>query len=233
VRKKEWLGLNDEAVRRFHIHRLGLEKRLAGADAAEATRVLMEHLEPEQQSKDGPLGEMAATMVLHNGLRDKFFVVRASPHDDHEHGVDNLIINRATGEIVCGFDEVVGGADDPRVRAKEEKKRKAIARGGVRVDYGFTIDQGRVTKRSFDHLPVFSFRLEREEIDGLLTEAENGAAPGPQSKHTLERFFHDMDGQLAQSLAAPGVSPELKTLLASYRDGSLAEMREIVGTEVK
>lgn len=82
--------------------------------------------------------EMAITALLHKMLKERFIVVRASTFDDYKHGMDNLILDRETGAVICAFDEVIRNEGDAaKAPVKLEKIKKAALKGGNEAKYGF------------------------------------------------------------------------------------------------
>ena len=100
----------------------------------------------ENKEKDKSVQmEMATTALLVKILGDDFLVVRSATYDDYN-GVDNIILNKRTGEAVCAFDEVHEGGSGERTNTKKEKMKK-IARGdGAEISYGMSLDGGQLRR---------------------------------------------------------------------------------------
>ncbi len=81
----------------------------------------------EKEKNFGELWEKAKTVILNKIIGTEFIVVRASKHDDYENGVDNIIINKETGNVVCAFDEVSAeeGTEKEEVCGSEEGSRQS------------------------------------------------------------------------------------------------------------
>lgn len=112
--------------------------------------------------------EMAVTALLHKFIGKDFIVARASDYDDYKNGVDTVLIDKKTGAVICGFDEVLGSFGDNGGEIKEEKILKKMQSGGTALRYGATIEEGVLKKRSFDNLPTFYLSLSKEELMLLL-----------------------------------------------------------------
>ena len=67
----------------------------------------METWRRQQEAKDPNLTEMSLTLLLNKFLKKDFIVARASSYDDYNNGIDNVLIDKTSGEVLCGFDEVM------------------------------------------------------------------------------------------------------------------------------
>lgn len=125
--------------------------------------------------KEGELSSIAekvVTGVLHKILKDHFLVARTAPYDDYEHGIDNIIIDKETGAVICAFDEVLENESD-RDRGpskKIEKISKAAMSGGKKVEYGISIAGNKLTRTRITDLPVFYLPIEKRDISPLAAD---------------------------------------------------------------
>ena len=129
-----------------------------------------------QQSKDknpATITEMAVTASLHRLLSERFIVARASTYDDYRYGIDNVLIDKETGAVVCGLDEVLGHEGDDGASKKEEKIKKILAKGGASLKYGATLKDGKLERQSLKNIPTFYLSLSKEELDNLLKDLKN------------------------------------------------------------
>jgi len=128
--------------------------------------ILKRRREDKEKSKSGQM-EMGTTALLVKILGGDFFVFRSATYDDYN-GVDNIIVNKRTGEAVCAFDEVHEGGDGRRTDEKKVKMKK-IARGvGAEISYGMNLEGGQLRRAKMGNVPVFFLSLKREELDNLL-----------------------------------------------------------------
>lgn len=128
--------------------------------------------ENKAESKSGQM-EMAMTILLHKLLKDNFLVVRTSEYDDYVNGVDNLILNKETGDVICAFDEVHEGGRGERTEKKIEKIQKKAKKGGAKVNYGVSLAQGKIARASLGNIPVFYLGLRQDELESLLRNLGN------------------------------------------------------------
>jgi len=182
--------------------------------------------EEKKKNKNGQM-EMAVTGLLYKILKDDFLVVRATAHDDYKGGVDNIILNKRTGEAICAFDEVHEGGKGERTDGKIAKIQKVAARGGANVSYGIKLEDGKLQRAEMKNVPVFYLALKSDELVGLL----NGMDYNPDSPVTPKE--HEIFSQLTASLrdqlviltrqpAGKDLSPAIRNKLATF-EGLLGE----------
>lgn len=142
----------------------------------------------QKVAEENPMGrvwEMLATIILQKNLGKDFIVVRTSEYDDARYKVDNIILDRRTGHIVCAFDEI-GAATDERF---EEKKSKVLERnwqrGGADLKYGISFEEkaGKMALRkgSVYQIPLLYFAASKEDIKKTLGD--------PSSEKDIFRAF--------------------------------------------
>jgi hypothetical protein len=137
-----------------------------GADTvADLLRIWKEHKSLEKNSQM----EMAITLLLSKMLGNEFLVVRTAPIDDYDNGVDNIILDYTTGEVVGAFDEVHQSDNGERLSKKKEKIQKVADRGGAKVRYGLKLENGKLTRAELSGVPVFYLGLNSDELVGLVT----------------------------------------------------------------
>jgi hypothetical protein len=226
-RKAEWAGLDEPLQRQQEIQRLGLTEKVSRNTEDQITDAILRAQDIEQAGRSGNLAEVAATMLLHRGLREQFLVVRTAAYDDLKHGLDTMVVNKETGEVICAFDEVMGGENDPRVKEKQLRQQEAIERGGVDLDYGFTLSESKMIKRSFKNVPVFRLRLGRVEVNAALSECDTTEGLGPLGGQMLDGLLNELETQTNEYLASPKLQPAMREKLEQYRDGSLPLMRQV------
>lgn len=127
--------------------------------------IVVKHLEKKEESKSNQ-AEMIITALLHKVLKDKFLVVRASVFDDYKHGIDNLILDKETGAVICAFDEVLENQGDRERGAvkKIEKIKKSAIRGGTEAKYGISLKGEMLTRNHTRNIPVFYLTLESKDL---------------------------------------------------------------------
>lgn len=115
--------------------------------------------------------EMAITGLLHKMLKERFIVVRASTYDDYMHGMDNLILDRETGAVICAFDEVLRNeSDEPGASKKLDKVKRHALSGGRKAKYGIALEEGKLVRSPLEHVPVFFLELKSTDLENLAND---------------------------------------------------------------
>jgi hypothetical protein len=117
----------------------------------------------ENLLSDGERLEALKTIVFHKFLHKRFVIVRASFYDDVENYVDNLIVEKETGNIVCAFDEVsvISG------RAFAEKQERVLRnnKNGAKLKYGILLTKDGLKKGRIKNIPIFYLALPPDNIN--------------------------------------------------------------------
>lgn len=178
-------GANNPNTREFYRTEYGIQDQGG---------ILRRRRENIEKSKSGQM-EMATTALLVKILGDRFLVVRSATYDDYN-GVDNIILNKQTGEAVCAFDEVHEGGKG-ELTSDKEKKMKKIARGeGAEISYGMNLEGGQLRRAKMKNVPVFYLSLKREELDNLLDNMNFD--PGSQATDVENEIFSKLLKSLRQ-----------------------------------
>lgn len=151
--------------------------------------IVAKHLEKKEASKSNQ-AEIVITALLHKVLKDRFLVVRASVFDDYKHGIDNLILDKETGAVICAFDEVLENQGDRERGAvkKIEKIKKSAIRGGTEAKYGISLKEGQLTRAHTRNIPVFYLTLESKDLNELTDDLYNNEEMATEAESRL--FAH-------------------------------------------
>ncbi|MFZ4648954.1 MAG: hypothetical protein ACOYMB_05020 [Patescibacteria group bacterium] len=172
----------------------------------------------KKKSHPATITEMAATIVLHKFIGQDFIVARACDHDDYENGVDNVLIDKKTGAVICGFDEVLGAVGDSGIAMKEEKiaksdKKSERKRVGAYLKYGATVKDGKLERMSMGNLPTFFLSLSRKELMLLLEDISLEKADGGEfEKKMFVKFTTLIKEQIGKS-QEENIDPRLRERL--------------------
>ncbi len=126
-----------------------------------------EEWQRKNELKESNLAEKAITLLLNKGLGEQFTVVRASLYDDYNNGVDNVIVDKKSGNVVCGFDDVLGHVGDDGKEKKAKKIEEKMKRGGVNLKYGLSLNQKKLEICRQKNLPAFYISLSKEELNSI------------------------------------------------------------------
>ncbi len=168
--------------------------------------------------------ELAVTALLYKILGDRYFVVRTSVHDDYHSGVDNLIIDKQTGAVVCAFDELHEGGRGEQTKSKREKVFKIARQGGAKLQFGLSMENGKLTRTGkVDSLPVFYLGLSTAELDALMENMEYGLENGCSDQEIatyqiLVKSVQEQFKQLESERLPVGVQNRLSQFKQSLAD---------------
>lgn len=213
-----WSGVEDAEVRKSFILNYGFENE----SEASITKRLLERY--ERKKKVGTEVEVAMTFLLQKTLGSDYIVARASVYDDYINGVDTVIVNKTTGEVVAAFDELHNDDLGKRARAKEEKILKKAKRGGTHLKYGFSFDDGKLVKKSLQNLPIFYLGLTTAELHKIYSKMNFNNLD--QLIDEERAIMGDLkDSLLLQSkliMALDSTKPEVKKLQANVEKFQLS-----------
>lgn len=150
----EWSGAHDQNVQEFY-------KKYKGIEGKE--QIARAHIAEKERNKSSQM-EMLTNAILYKVLKDRFIVMRASTFDDYFGGVDNYLVDKETGDIVCAFDEVHDHAQGDR---KEEKWKRveSIGDGGRKIKYGIVPQGDKLVQKELRNIPVFFLSLTTEDLE--------------------------------------------------------------------
>jgi hypothetical protein len=181
----------------------------------------------KEKDKNGQT-EMAVTALLSKILKDDFLVVRTASYDDYRNRIDNIILNKRTGEVICAFDEVHEGGRGERTNAKIEKVKKIAKKGGTEITYGLNLENGKLVRSGMKNIPVFFLGLKSEELLNLLNNMEYNPETGVSSVEyeVYAKLVASLRDQQQQLLDSPEVPNLLKEKLKKF-ENSLAFLERI------
>jgi len=217
-RQIEWIKPNISSVRAYYQEKFG----------AETEKDIIAAWEEEKNKHDGTLAEMAITGVLHRFLKKQFIVMRASRYDDYMNGVDNVIVDKESGTVVCAFDEVAGSERNPQDQELFEKKlgniREKSQKTGTTIKYGISLEKDpsgamRLVGKEFGNVPTFCLRISKEELHRLLDSMSDDidAGAGEDETKIFESLIASMHAQSESMMGNGKLLPEVKENLIRFR----------------
>lgn len=113
--------------------------------------------------------EKLKTALFQKYLAEEFIVCRTSFFDDVLNGVDNIILDKETGNIVCALDEVC----DIHSKRYEDKRKKVLdvnKMGGAEIEYGFKFDvkDKKISLTKLSNVPLFLLGLNENYVNNCL-----------------------------------------------------------------
>lgn len=182
-------------------------KEQYGIDTQEG--IVAKHQEKKEASKSNQ-AEMIITALMHKVLKERFLVVRSSIFDDYKHGIDNLILDKETGAVICAFDEVLENqSDKERAPIKIEKIKKKALHGGTEAKYGISLKEKILTKDHIRNIPVFYLTLESKDLNELTNDLfyNHHGITTPAEEKLFSHLVHSIKEQkkMLETLNLPSV----------------------------
>jgi hypothetical protein len=219
IEKREigFSNANNENVKAFYAQEYGAK------NTDDVLRIWRKNKKKDKNSQF----EMAATAILHKFLAEKFAVVRASTHDDYVNGMDNILVNKETGDVICAFDEVHDHKADSRRQEKEKKIEKIASRGGTTVKYGFQILNGKLVEKEIRNLPVFYFSIATQDLEDLIFKMkfDSDGDPAEIEQQVMKNFLAGLEEQ-KNSLGKLNLPSAVKSNLRRFGE-SLETMKKM------
>lgn len=172
----------------------------------EGTEAIIEQWQKEKRTQKNYQMELAVTALLHKILGEEYFVLRTSKYDDYRNGIDTLIVNKATGVVVCAFDEVHEGGDGTRTSAKQLKVLEKAEKGGVEVRFGLAMEQGKLKRSELKNLPVFYLGLSSAELTSLM---QNMTGMNEELSEQESAIYKKLVGLVREQLTSLGNNKNL------------------------
>ncbi len=124
-----------------------------------------EEIEKEKIKSDGEQFEVLKTIIFNKFLGEDFIVARASLYDDIKNKIDNVILDKKSGNLICAFDEVA----DASGKKFEEKKEGVLSRNinsseEMKLKYGLQMKEEKIIPGTDDHFPLFYLALPPDRI---------------------------------------------------------------------
>lgn len=171
----------------------------------------------DRQINYANLTEMALTAMLQKILPSRFMVVRASAYDDYNHGVDQLILDKESGDVVCGIDEVIDRDYYSGPNKKEEKIKRQMAKGGFQVKYGAKFKNSKLFLQNLKNIPAFYLSLSKSELQVLFQALKSDDFESNDYKNLFLRLKNSLLAQQRQ-YDQLDLKPNLRQNLIKFGD---------------
>jgi hypothetical protein len=166
--------------------------------------------------------EVLKTIIFYKFLHEKFIIVRASFYDDVYNQVDNLIIEKETGNIVCAFDEV-STTSGPRL-AKKQERFLINNINGATVKYGIRSTKDGLIRGEIENIPIFYIALPQENIDKGIENLTSLEEISDYERKLWEYFVATIKNQIARLKLERYLNPALMTRLSGF-ETTLEELK--------
>ena len=175
-----------------------------------------ERIEEEKQKRNGEKLEMLVVTLFSKFLKDEFIVVRSSRYDDIRNGVDTIILEKKTGNLVCALDEVADIKDE---RYKEKVKKTADKnKKGIKLKYGLKIENGKLTKEAVKGAPIFYLALSERNInEGIKNMSLTLTEKSDYEKDLFKYFTSSLQSQYDSLVLKGYIDPSVKGRLETFK----------------
>ena len=216
-REVEWSGARDENTRKFYASEYGVETE---------RDIVRLYLQKKEREKNGQM-EMFVAALFHKILKDDFLIMRASAYDDYINGIDTVMVNKKTGDIICAFDEVHNHEESDRADKKVEKIKKKAKKGGSTLSYGAVIEDEKLIRKEIKNLPVFFLSLSTKDLEDVLQNMNYGMGVSEKEIEIFNSFLSSLEDQ--KKMLLEDQIPHAVRMNLTRFDYSLATMRHDVG----
>jgi len=103
--------------------------------------------------------------------------------------IDHYLMDRETGSVVAGFDEMAGDVrknifqeNESERESKDEKIFNIIKKGGASIKYGATIKNKILVKKSMRSVPVFYLAINPSDLESVLPEVSKDSISEKKKK---------------------------------------------------
>lgn len=183
----------------------------------------------DREKNSDNVAEKAITSLMAKFFGERFVMARAAKFDDYENGVDNVLIDKQTGAVVCGLDDVLRKGSDKGESKKAEKMVGIYRRQGMNMKYGATINKGQLQRRSFKNLPAFYVSIDEDDLGKICQDFSEGNNFSEIEKRTMEKVMQSLSEQY-HNLSPDDYHPNLAANLEAFRS-SLSAMRNILDSK--
>jgi hypothetical protein len=189
------------------------------SEEVEVGRFIKKALEDREIITDGERMEVFKTILFHKFIGKNFIIVRSSIYDDFKNKVDNVIINKETGEVVCAFDEVC--LKYSSYNPKKDAILKINREGGAKIKYGLFLqkesDKMVLKKGEIQGVPIFYLSLEKDDLDdGIKSLAWSLDKISEKEKEVWEKFKILLKEQGEEIIKDPRVSKDIKSKIENF-----------------
>lgn len=206
----------DEKVQKFYKEKYKLNVNVG---SPEIKKEILPIFRENKEANTASQAEMVITALLHKILKERFLVVRSSVFDDYTNGIDNFILDKETGAVICAFDEVIEN-DGDKARGesgKAEKVKKIAMKGGTEAKYGVSLADGKLVRNAVQNIPVFYLTLESKDLSELTNDLfySKGDTRTEAEQKLFSHLVHSIKEQKGE-LEALNLPPVMKEKLQSF-----------------
>ena len=148
------------------------------------------NIENAKNEKSSEKLEMIKTAIFNKFIGDKYITVRTAVCDDFLKGVDNIFIDKKTGDAVCAFDEVCLTQGERFENKKKEIMDMNKSQGGSSIDYGIKIKNGQIEIGPMSFLPLFYIPVSEEYVKKVVNNMKMNSEEISETETKLFIYFY-------------------------------------------
>lgn len=175
--------------------------------------------------------EKLVPVIITKAVPERFVAVRTTEYDDIMNGVDNIILDRNTGGILCAIDECATSIDQGYHGVKKQGK---IGRSAS-LEYGLKMAEDKVVPKKYNEqsIPLLVISFERGELVDFVTNTLGSSLEkmSEGERAIYQKIIDTMHGQLLRILRKEAEEikrekEDVEDLMPSVRKRVLEENRE-------
>ncbi len=182
-----------------------------------------EKSEKETFKKDGEKLEALKTAIFHKFLGKEFVIARTSVFDDIKNKIDNIILEKETGNLVCAFDEVSDMAGAEYEKKKTKVLERDVKEKGGKLKYGLKFEedenhQMKLILGEAAQIPIFYLALDKKYInEGIKNLTPSFEEKSQYEKKLWEYFIASLNAQVQYLSLERRLEPALKNRLELFK----------------
>jgi hypothetical protein len=166
--------------------------------------------------------EKAFVITFAKLIGPDYVVCRSTDYDDYK-GVDTLIMDTKTGQVVCALDEVFdkypdnarrNDGENERIRQKISTTENANRKGGKHIEYGARIyekdGRKKLVREPIDNVPFFYVAITKAELDSVIESYGKETDPAAASAAETAFFKTVLQSWREQIAAIPDPKPGMR-----------------------
>ncbi len=191
----------------------------------------------DENERAGFLFEMLKTSIMHKKAGDRFIVVRSSRYDDEKNHIDNVFVDRKTGETVCALDEISPKEmNDAEAQKKKDQvrnrnfgysgesggfgaARQAYLEPGMSLKYGIELADGKMSCKELRHLPIFMLSLDHDHLNEGMEKFKNDTTSSEYEDLLFSYFLSSLSTDIKKmkldSRRYPDLPSDMRTRVGS------------------
>lgn len=180
--------------------------------------------ERESQSRSGEILEILKTYLFNKFMSEKFICVRTSEYDDYFSHIDNVIIDKNNGEVLCAIDNT-SDINSKRFSEKKNFVLECNINGGITIKYCLKIDEGKINLAKGEGIPLILIAVPDPFLNKIL---DSMMSNNPEEfKKNISLFFNGIK-TLTEIYIMPKLEEEMSNLENLQRKiKNLSDQREI------